>query len=64
MIEPYSLHKQSLKYYIIPTCNDLDVVPYPNKYLSFWFEYNAKALLSAMNAAWRDGYRVNSFFKD
>lgn len=59
----YQLRKQFFRWYIIPSCEGIEVVPFPNRYLSFWFEKNAKVVLSAMNAAFKDGYRYSNIFK-
>lgn len=58
----YMIFNGALKYFIVPSCEILDVLPEPNGYLSFWFLHNAKTVCKAMNAAWRDGNRYNSLF--
>lgn len=60
---PYKIHKDFLRYYIVPSCEFLEDIPFPNKYLVFWFEKNANVVLSAMNAAWNDGYRFKNLFE-
>lgn len=59
---PYMLYPHRLRYLIIPTCECLKDIPFPNQYLSFWFKENAKVVLSAMNLAWKDGYRYSNIF--
>lgn len=65
-IEPaYVLHKQGMKYYIIPNVTNPPVkLPYPDNFLSFWFKRNAKVVLDAMNLAWRASWRHHVMFKE
>jgi hypothetical protein len=65
-IEPaYVLHKQGMKYYIVPNVSNLpEKLPYPDNFLSFWFNRNAKVVLNTINAAWNDGYIYRASFGD
>ncbi len=61
----YKLHKEKLKYYIIPSTDRIiKGLPYHNNYLYFFFKYKAEEVLKAMNASWNEGYRYCNFKKE
>lgn len=60
----YKIHKEKLKYYIIPNSDRIiQGLPYPNNYLSFFFRSKAEEVLKAMNASWNEGYRYKNTYE-
>lgn len=52
----YTIHKQGVKYYIIP--NDLGIIRlyYPENFCSFFLKRNAEKFCKELNKAFTTGY--------